>query len=178
MTASEDGTTITIPTEEDVIYIVTDEDGNPVAGPGGAIEVVGNGEDMTWTGLDPKKDYYLTVKVPAGDFTVTIGPELIRPAVEGGETAADGGSDMCWTWIGVVVVLVVYMLFLLLVHREGEYDRLAWMGTLAALVVDAILLVLGDLCGWCIVALALTLAVMAVMWWYYNRREQTPEEEA
>ena len=176
VTSGEDGTTLTVPTEEGLIYIVTDEDGNPVPGPGGAIQVVGTGEDMTWTGLDPEKDYSLTVKVPAGDFTVTVGPELVRPAVEGGE-AAVGDGDRCYTWIVIVLVLVVYMLFLLLVHREGEYDRLAWMGTLVALVVDAVLLVLGDLCGWCVVALALTLAVMAVMWWHYNRQVENSEEE-
>ncbi len=173
------GDTLTLPTEEDVRYQITDSEGNVIPGPGGQLWVTGTGDDVTWEGLDPSKDYYLTIETVGPDgLTVTVGPVLIKGAGQGSPDEEDGHA--CYAWV-VLIVLILFVAFLYLVHREGEFDLMTWIVTAVALAVDILVGVFLDHCVWYVLCTVLTVAVIAAAWYHYRRdlpEEETSEEQS
>ena len=104
--------------------------------------------------------------------TVT-GPFSVK--APGADVPAGTGEDhsKC-IWLPLAV-LVVYLLFMVFVHREGDFDLLTWVATAVALIIDVVVTVL-DPCMWHLVMLVVTAAVVALCWMHYTTRDE-PEEE-
>lgn len=179
---------VSIDTDTGAKYQVTDKDGNPVPGPDGSVWVEGTGGSLTWDGLDPEKDYYVTIQVvdPVTGETLVYGPFLVKDGTESpgpgpdpepepgpGEGTDDGKGCHAWA---VLLVLVVYVAFLLLVHREGPFDLLTWAATIAALVIDAVVVALHG-CAWDIAALVATIAVMGLAWYHFRGKPSSGDGE-
>ena len=99
-----------------------------------------------------------------GDDAARIAPLLRYTGVRNVRDAADGNYDMSG---------------LLLVHREGPFDLLAWIGTIAALVADVLIGVFLDHCVWYVVVVIVTLVAMAAAWYHYRGDvEEVSEEES
>lgn len=79
--ASDEGS-VTILTAEGSVYQISDSVGGPAFGGDARKKVPGNGEGVTWSGLDASKDYYLYIMVEeeSGLFEMTLGPYLVHAA--------------------------------------------------------------------------------------------------
>ena len=106
------------------------------------------------------------------DGSESPGPGL-EPEPEPREGTDDGKGCHAWA---VLLVLVVYVAFLLLVHREGPFDLLTWAATIAALVIDAVVVALHG-CAWDIAALVATIAVMGLAWYHFRGKPSSGDGE-
>lgn len=141
-------TTVSVATEEDVIYTLVDGDGNIVPGPGGADRVVGTGGTVTWTGLNPEKDYFLVVERVSGGMTLVSEPIQVKWASHG---------LSCWTFAAMLALFVAFVWFVLIANGGAMLGGRA----LLLVIADAAIVALGDGCGWCITVFLVTLAAVA-----------------
>lgn len=151
-------TTLTIETQAGVRYMLTGPDGSTVT-------VVGDGEPYTFEGLSPGTEYTITA--------MSVDPES-GLSIQKRFTAVTEDSLLsgtCWWWVALIL-LCVWVLFILFVHREGGFDLLTWAATLAVLVIDAVVVAVHP-CILSAAALIVTVLVMALLWYRY--RDTVPE---
>ena len=153
---------VAITTQEDVSYLLTDSDGNIIPGTGGQIWVRGTGAPVEWSVPHADDDYEVTLRSSdAEGEIIESGPYPVPKD--------DGSDGNPLSAVAVLAFIAAYLTFLRLVHREGPFDRRAWIVTgIIIIATGAIGLLYSGI--WWQAGLTVTVAVTALSWLYHSDR--------
>lgn len=84
---------VTLASDDDVRYLLTDSGGNRVG-----TWVTGDGTDIVWEVLLPEEAYYAQAEVGQGRVILTAGPVLVRPPM-GGEVTGDIRHEEAYIYV-------------------------------------------------------------------------------
>ena len=153
---------VAITTQEDVSYLLTDSDGNIIPGTGGQIWVRGTGAPVEWSVPHADDDYEVTLRSSdAEGEIIESGPYPVPKD--------DGSDGNPLSAVAVLAFIAAYLTFLRFVHREGPFDRRAWIVTgIIIIATGAIGLLYSGI--WWQAGLTVTVAVTALSWLYHSDR--------